>query len=90
MVQRHEGVYDGRYKLMYFYDIDEWELYDLEKDPKELQNQLENPEYAKEVKRLKKELTSLRKKYKVPANEPKDVSDPDQSYITNHVPEVIK
>ncbi len=90
MVQRHEGVYDGRYKLMYFYDIDEWELYDLEKDPKELQNQFENPEYAKEVKRLKKELTSLRKKYKVPANEPKDVSDPDQSFITNHVPEVIK
>ncbi len=90
MVQRHEGVYDGRYKLMYFYDIDEWELYDLEKDPKELQNQFENPEYAKEVKLLKRELTRLRKQYKVPANVPKDVSNPDQSYVTNHVPEVIE
>ncbi|MEM7602169.1 MAG: sulfatase, partial [Verrucomicrobiota bacterium] len=30
MVHRHEGVYDGRYKLMNFYDLEEWELYDLE------------------------------------------------------------
>ena len=28
MVQRHEGVYDGRFKLIHFYDLDEWELLD--------------------------------------------------------------
>ncbi|MCE1200051.1 MAG: sulfatase, partial [Marinilabiliales bacterium] len=32
MVKRHYGVATQRYKLMHFYyDIDEWELYDLEK-----------------------------------------------------------
>ena len=38
MVQRHEGVYDGRYKLMRYYDVDEWELYDLEADIGEQNN----------------------------------------------------
>ena len=36
MVHRHEGVYDGRYKLMNFYDLDEWELYDMQSDPMEM------------------------------------------------------
>jgi len=36
MVQRHEGVYDGRYKLMHYYD--------LESDPHEMVNQYDNPE----------------------------------------------
>ena len=43
MVQRHEGVYDGRYKLMNYYDVEEWELYDLKTDPKEMVNQYDNP-----------------------------------------------
>ena len=38
MVHRHEGVYNGRYKLMNFYDLGEWELYDLQSDPKEMVN----------------------------------------------------
>jgi arylsulfatase A-like enzyme len=34
MVKRHYGVATNRYKLMHFYyDIDEWEMYDLETDP---------------------------------------------------------
>ena len=36
MIHRHEGVYDGRYKLMNFYDLEEWELYDMESDPGEM------------------------------------------------------
>jgi arylsulfatase A-like enzyme len=90
MVQRHEGVYDGRYKLMNFYDIFEWELYDLETDPQEMQSQFDNPEYAEVVKRLKAELARLREVYQVPANEPKDVSNPDQRYVFNQVAEVIE
>lgn len=36
-VKRHYGVRTRRYKLIHFYhDIDEWELYDLEKDPQEM------------------------------------------------------
>ena len=87
MVHRHEGVYDGRYKLMYFYDIGEWELYDLHSDPKEMKNQYKNPEFASEVKRLKAELTKLREKYQVPENVIKDVSNPDKKYVFNDKPE---
>ncbi len=38
-----------------------WELYDLEKDPTEMVNQYSNPQYAKVVKDLKKQLVKLRK-----------------------------
>lgn len=39
MVCRHYGVRDDRYKLIHFYnDVDEWELYDLENDPTEMNN----------------------------------------------------
>ena len=90
MVHRHEGVYDGRYKLMYFYDIDEWELYDLNSDPKEMKNQYKNPEFASEVARLKEELNKLRVKHKVPENKIKDVSNPDKKYVFNDKPEVVE
>ena len=64
-VKRHYGIRTKRYKLIHFYhDIDEWELYDLEKDPKELNNIYDNPAYADIVKELKAKLKRLREKYK--------------------------
>ncbi|MCK4446255.1 MAG: DUF4976 domain-containing protein, partial [Candidatus Marinimicrobia bacterium] len=69
-VRRHEGVATKRYKLIHFYDLDEWEFYDLEIDPHEMQNKYDNPEYASIVDDLKKELLRLRKLYKVPENKP--------------------
>jgi len=33
MVHRHYGVRTERYKLIYFYGLKEWELYDLKNDP---------------------------------------------------------
>jgi len=64
-VKRHYGVRTKRYKLIHFYnDIDEWELYDLEKDPKEMKNVFGDPAYAETVKELKVELHALREKYK--------------------------
>ena len=46
-VKRHYGIRTDRYKLIHFYhDVNEWELYDLEKDPKELSNEYNNPDYA--------------------------------------------
>ncbi|EDM28862.1 mucin-desulfating sulfatase (N-acetylglucosamine-6-sulfatase) [Lentisphaera araneosa HTCC2155] len=89
MVQRHEGAYDGRYKLMYFYDIDEWELYDLKADPEEMTNQFNNPEYSSVLTHMKQELQKLRSQHQVPKNKIKDVSNPSQKYITNHEAEVI-
>jgi arylsulfatase A-like enzyme len=64
-VKRHYGVRTERYKLIHFYhDIDEWELYDLQKDPREMKNVYNDPTYAETVKKLKAELQQLRKKYK--------------------------
>jgi len=64
-VKRHYGVRTKRYKLIHFYnDIDEWELYDLEKDPKEMKNVLGDPAYANVVTELKTELERLREQYK--------------------------
>jgi arylsulfatase A-like enzyme len=64
-VKRHYGIRTKRYKLIHFYhDIDAWELYDLEKDPNELNNVYDNPAYADIVKQLKTELQQLRNQYK--------------------------
>jgi arylsulfatase A-like enzyme len=70
-VRRHEGVNGKRYKLIRYYgpgvaNGEEWELYDLEKDPKEMTNFYTNPEYAGIVADLKKKLTGLKKQYKIP------------------------
>jgi arylsulfatase A-like enzyme len=64
-VKRHYGVRTRRYKLIHFYyDIDEWELYDLHKDPDELNNVIDDPTYANVLKQLKDELSRLRNKFK--------------------------
>jgi len=63
MVPRHYGVRGERYKLMHFYQFDEWEFYDLGNDPDELVNQYENPAYAKQVSKAKVELERLREQY---------------------------
>ncbi len=63
-VKRHYGVRTQRYKLMHFYyDIDAWELYDLQSDPDELQNVYDKPTYAQVVNNLKAELRRLQHLY---------------------------
>jgi len=74
-VRRHEGAFDGRYKLIRFYGQDvpggeEWEFYDLERDPSEMNNVFNQPEYAGRVQELKVELGRLREKYQVPDKAP--------------------
>jgi arylsulfatase A-like enzyme len=69
-VRRHEGVVTDRYKLIRFYGYDvpdgeEWELYDLERDPQEMQSAYTNPEYADIIKQLKVKLQELRDQYEV-------------------------
>jgi arylsulfatase A-like enzyme len=65
-VQRHYGIRTDRYKLIDFYNINEWELYDLKTDPDELRNVLDEPQYAAVVKDLKAQLEELRKQYQDP------------------------
>ncbi|MCJ7449656.1 MAG: sulfatase [Bacteroidales bacterium] len=64
MVKRHYGMSTERYKLMhYYYDIDEWELYDLQADPQEMKNVYNDPAYATVIKQLHKRLTKLMRKF---------------------------
>ena len=70
-VRKHEGIARDDYKLIKFYGQDvpnnlEWEFYDLKKDPHEMKNVYGDPEYAKKVAKMKKELTEIRAYYKVP------------------------
>jgi arylsulfatase A-like enzyme len=63
-VAAHYGVRTERYKLIYFNKLDQWELYDLRKDPREMNNVYNDPAYAKIVEDLKKELYRLKKELK--------------------------
>jgi arylsulfatase A-like enzyme len=64
MVKRHYGVATERYKLIHFYyDVDEWEMYDLKTDPSEMKNIYDDPEYAKVREGLYNRLEELRLQY---------------------------
>ncbi|WP_340110686.1 sulfatase family protein [Maribellus mangrovi] len=64
MVKRHYGIRTNRYKLIHFYnDIDEWELYDLENDPQEMNNLIDSDDHMELIDSLKTELIRLQEKY---------------------------
>ncbi len=55
-VKRHYGIRTDRYKLVHFYyDVDEWELYDLQSDPMELTSVYDDPAYSD----VREEMTAL-------------------------------
>jgi len=68
-VRRHYGVRTKTHKLLHFYMLDEWEMYDLVNDPNELKSVYDDPEYAELQVELRNELTKLRTQYKVPADD---------------------
>ena len=72
MVPRHYGIRTDRYKLIHYYGesdgatgaidratLPEWELFDLDKDPTEMENVYHNSEYAGIIPELKAELKKL-------------------------------
>ena len=87
-VPAHYGIRTPEYKLIFFYGLPldaegaiggptpaGWELYDLKKDPAEMHNIYDNPEYAGIVQKLKKQLAELKQ----------EVGDTDEQY-----PELLK
>jgi arylsulfatase A-like enzyme len=79
----HYGLRTDRFKLIFFYGLplDQtdneptppgWELYDLQKDPRELDNVYDDPVYADTVARLKETLLRLKQ----------DLGDTDDAYPT--------
>jgi arylsulfatase A-like enzyme len=76
MVRRHYGVRTDKYKLIHFYNLDEWELYDLEKDPREMRSRYDDPDYAAIVAQLKTRVGDLQKQYQVPDDRGSVPADP--------------
>jgi arylsulfatase A-like enzyme len=63
-VQPHYGIRNKRYKLIHFYyDIDVWEFYDLQKDPSEMNNLISSKEHIQLINNLKTKLYQLKKNY---------------------------
>jgi len=63
-VAKHYGIRTERYTLAHFYTTDEWELFDRQKDPKQLRSVYSDPAYAGTVTELKAELERLRVQFK--------------------------
>jgi arylsulfatase A-like enzyme len=83
MVKRHYGIVTEKYKLVHFYyDIDEWELYDRDNDKNEMKNVYNDPKYTQVKAELHKKLAALRIKYK-------DSEALDKMYIAKY-DELIK
>tara|TARA_Y100001954_G_C15708897_1_gene551885 strand:- start:271 stop:1179 length:909 start_codon:yes stop_codon:yes gene_type:complete len=78
MVKRHYGIVTEEYKLAHFYyDVNEWELYDRHADLNEMNNVYNDPSYSEIVSKLRSELTELRSKYN-------DSRELDQFYIDQY------
>ena len=66
-VKRHFGVRTERYKLIHFYnDQDFWELYDIQEDPTEMNNLYGKEGYDALTESLKKEILRLQEQYDDP------------------------
>jgi len=76
-IAAHYGIRSDRYKLIFYYGLPldapgafneplppEWELFDLQKDPYEMNNVYNDPAYADEIKQLKIRLLELKEQYK--------------------------
>lgn len=64
MVKRHYGIVTKEYKLVHFYyDVDEWELYDRNTDPLEMNNVYDDAAYSAIRMDLHARLTALRDQY---------------------------
>jgi hypothetical protein len=68
----HLGVRTYTHKLIHFNRIDQWELYDLKKDPMEMNNVYDEADYKNVVKKLKKELRRLQNEL---GDDPEDIGD---------------
>lgn len=60
MVARHYGVRTPHHKLIHYYDLGEWELFDLDQDPDEMKSVYDDPAYGKIREKLTAELNRLR------------------------------
>jgi arylsulfatase A-like enzyme len=61
-VKRHYGIRTRDWKLIHFYnDIDEWELYDMNADPREMNNLYDDPAFAGVREEMHRQLEQLQR-----------------------------
>lgn len=59
---KHYGIRTDRYKLIHFYDpVDAWEFYDLEKDPAEMNNLIDDENYLSIIEEMERKLVDIQK-----------------------------
>ncbi len=68
-VPQHYGVRTQTHKLFYIPSTQEWQMFDLVKDPQEMTNVYDNPEYASFKKSLTTEYNRIRKEFDAPSYE---------------------
>ena len=59
----HIAIRSRDHKLIYFYTVNEWQLYDLQKDPVELNNLINSTAHQSLIQKLRQEMIRLRDKY---------------------------
>ena len=64
-VPAHYGIRGERYKLVHFPRSAEWNLIDLQEDPREMRSEHENPKHENTLREMKARLASLRRKYEL-------------------------
>jgi arylsulfatase A-like enzyme len=62
-VPKHCGVRTDRFKIIYYYNLNEWELYDIKNDPREKTNLYNKVEYATLQKNMKRLLRTTQIEY---------------------------
>jgi arylsulfatase A-like enzyme len=70
MVHRMYGVRTHRHKLIHYYEVGEWEMFDLARDPHELASVYDDPAYAAARDSLTTRLYELRREFDVPHVDP--------------------
>ncbi len=65
-VPRHEGVRTDRYKLIHFYDSNEYNLFDLDSDPQEMHSLHAKEKNSLVLATMKDRLKEMRSKYDLP------------------------
>ena len=62
-VPQQYGVRSETHKLIYYQELDQWELFDLERDPEEMHNRIDDAGYGQVREELRGELVRLRAEF---------------------------
>lgn len=89
-VAAHDGVCNERYKLFHVSKTDEWQLFDLVKDPSELKSVHDEQDYADVLKEMKALYSELRAQYEVKQAEPKTAAEIQQDELRKSLKEELR